>query len=62
MLDGESRGTQFEFGLLPCHISHHPHMVSFIYQLNVEWPRSVSHGQSVCWGKVPPHYICEVTH
>ena len=61
-LDWESRGTQFESGLLHCHISHQPHVVSFIYQLNVEWPRSVSLkvGQSVFWGKVPPHYTCEV--
>ena len=41
-LDWESRGIRLESGWLHCHISHHPHVVSFIYQLNIEWPRTVS--------------------
>ena len=49
-INWESRGTWFESGSLHCHISHHLHVVSLIYQFNVEWPRSV-----------PPLYTREVT-
>ena len=36
-LNWELRGTQFESGSLHCHISHHPQVVSFIYQLSLTW-------------------------